>query len=520
VARRLEIELTSSSDGKWTWRAAGARQPKGVVDGSLLPEGASVGDVLKVEADADLEGLTITTVFAPKGPRKESERLELLGSGREEPLVTQVLAGRGKGRGRDGDDRGRSRGRGRDGKGRDGKGRDGKSGARRDQRSRGKGDGPGRGERGGQRREKPKPPSRPKAPRLRPARTHRQAALKALPQLQRSLAEEVLRGGVPGVRQAVDKMNDKAVAEGMPKVKTEPLVALAERLNPLLKSAEWRDRAEAAVAGIDEVDLRDIRSVVVAADNAARDTESRDLADQLREGLTQRVESEHRKWLDELAATIADGRTVRALRLSSRPPKAGSPLPVDMAEKLAAAASEGLTSEVTPDRWGTVLDAVAFSPVRSLVKAQGIPEKPGDELLKIVKKLASRTPEIAKLFGIEPPAPRKRGRGKGKSRPTPPPPPPPPAPEAVKEPAQPPKAEETVTEPAVETVAEPAVETVAEPAVETAVETVAEPAVEAVTESVEPPKVVAELAPPSEPPAIEKATEQPEASDLPPDTPA
>ena len=487
MARRLEIELTSSSDEKWTWRAAGARQPKGVVDASLLPEGASVGDVLKVEADADLEGLTVTTVFAPKGPRKESERLELLGSGREEPLVTQVLAGRGKGRGRDGDDRGRSRGR----------GRDGKSGGRRDQRSRGKGDSQGRGERGGQgrserggqRREKPKPPSRPKAPRLRPARTHRQAALKALPQLQRSLAEEVLRGGVPGVRQAVDRMNDKAVAEGMPKVKSEPLVALAERLNPLMKSAEWRDRAEAAVAGIDDVDLRDIRSVVVAADNAARDDESRQLADQLREGLTQRVESEHRKWLDELAATIADGRTVRALRLSSRPPKAGSPLPVDMAEKLAAAASEGLTSEVTPDRWGTVLDAVAFSPVRALVKAQGIPEKPGDELLKIVKKLASRTPEIAKLFGIEPPEPRKRGRGKGKSRPAPPPPPPPPP---------------------------PAVEPDADSAVEAGKDT----AVEAVTDPVKPPKVVAELAPPSEPPMIEKATEQPVVSDTPPDATA
>ena len=219
-------------------------------------------------------------------------------------------------------------------------------------------------------------------------------------------------------------MNDKAVAEGIPKIKSQPLVALAEKLNPLMKSAEWRDRAEAAIAGLGEIDLRDIRSVVVAADNGARDNESRELADRLREGLAHRVESEHRKWLDELAATIADGRTVRALRLSSRPPKAGSPLPVDMAAKLASAASEGLTADVTPDRWGTVLDAVAFSPVRAQVSAQGIPEKPGDELLKTVKKLASRTPEIARLFGIEPPAPRKRGRGKGKRRPTPPPPPP------------------------------------------------------------------------------------------------
>ena len=33
----MEIELTSTRpDGTWTWRAAGARQPKGELDGGLL----------------------------------------------------------------------------------------------------------------------------------------------------------------------------------------------------------------------------------------------------------------------------------------------------------------------------------------------------------------------------------------------------------------------------------------------------------------------------------------------------
>lgn len=400
MARRLDIELTSDrGDGQWTWRAAGAKQPKGTLDGSLLPAGTSVGDVVKVEADADLDGLTVTTVFAPKGARKEAETLEVLGSGREEPLVTQVLAPKGRGRGRDGDDRGRGRGRG----GRDGERRGG--GDRRKERPR---------------RERQKPPARPKAPRLRPARTHRQAALKALPTIQQPLAEEVLKGGVPGVRQAIDRMNDKATAEGMPKIKREPLVALAEKLAPTLKAAEWRDRAEAAVAGMETVDLRDIRSVVVAADGAARDEETRALAEKLREGLTSRVDAEHNAWRDELAQTIAEGRTVRALRLSSRPPKAGAPLPVDMAERLATAASESLTSEVTSDRYATVIDAVAFSPVRTQVTAQGVPANPSDELTKAITKLAGRIPQIAALFGIEAPAQKPRGRGK---RPTPPPPP-------------------------------------------------------------------------------------------------
>ncbi|MEM9200082.1 MAG: hypothetical protein AAGC53_00400 [Actinomycetota bacterium] len=425
MARRLDIELTSDrGDGQWTWRAAGAKQPKGTLDGGLLPAGAAIGDVLKVEADADLDGLTITTVFAPKGPRKEAEKLQLLGSGRDEPLVTQVLAPKGRGRGRDGDDRGRGRGRGRDGDDR-GRGR-GRGG--RDGENRGRGNDRGRGNERGRgndrpRRERPKPPARPKAPRLRPGRTHRQAALKALPANQHQLAEEVFKGGVPGVRQAIDRMNDKATAEGMPKIKRDPLIALAEKLAPSLKAAEWRDRAEAAVAGIDTIDLRDIRSVVAASDSAARDDESRALADQLREGLLNRTEAEHRAWRDELAQTIAEGRTVRALRLSSRPPKAGAPLPPDMAERLAAAASESLTADVTSDRWATVVDAVAFSPVRTQVTAQGIPANPSDDLTKAMRKLAGRVPQLAALFGIEAPA-GGRGKGRGKGKPTPPPPPP------------------------------------------------------------------------------------------------
>ena len=52
-------------------------------------------------------------------------------------------------------------------------------------------------------------------------------------------------------------MNDKAVAEGMPKIKTEPLVALAEKLAPSLKAAEWRDRADAALAGIDAENIKE-----------------------------------------------------------------------------------------------------------------------------------------------------------------------------------------------------------------------------------------------------------------------
>ena len=225
-----------------------------------------------------------------------------------------------------------------------------------------------------------------------------------------------MRGGIPGVRQAVEKQNEQARAEGRPEVKAQPLVAIAERLLPALRAAEWRDRAEAAVADLGELDLRDLRSVVVAADTAAKDDETRALATQLRDGLAARVEQEQANWLAEIASTLAEGRVVRALRLSSRPPKAGAPLPADLATKLSEATANSLTADTVPDRWATVLDALSYSPVRLTVGPASKPDSPSDELVAVVTKMAARTPKVAEAFGIEaPPEPaRRRSRGGAK----------------------------------------------------------------------------------------------------------
>ena len=241
---------------------------------------------------------------------------------------------------------------------------------------------------------------------------HRKAAVDALAPEEAVIAEQVLRGGVPAVRQAVDKQNEQARAQGQPEVKADPLVAIAERLLPRLRTAEWHDRAEAALASVDEVDLRDLRSVVVAAETAAKSDDTRDLANQLREALARRVDEEQSAWLDELKANLDAGRVVRALRLSSRPPKAGAPLPPDVAGRLVEAADAALTSDTGADRWSTVLDALSFSPVRQQVKPQSLPEKPSDDLLGAVRRVSDRVPQIAALFGIEPKAaPRRRPRG-------------------------------------------------------------------------------------------------------------
>jgi hypothetical protein len=246
--------------------------------------------------------------------------------------------------------------------------------------------------------------------------------LGALPEEHKPIAEQILRGGIPAVRQAVDKQNEANKAAGQPTINPAPLIAIAEQLLPSLRSAEWHDRADAALAGADDVDLRDLRSVVVAAEQGARDDETRELADQIRAALNRRVEAEHNEWLAEIDQTLRDNRVVRALRLSSRPPKAGAPLPPDLAKRLAEATAASLTAETGQDRFATVLDALAFAPVRTQVTAQSVPAKPNDELIAAVRKVGARLPQIAQQFGIEP-TELSRRRPK-RSRPAPPPPPP------------------------------------------------------------------------------------------------
>lgn len=234
-----------------------------------------------------------------------------------------------------------------------------------------------------------------------------------MPPEQQVLAEQVLQGGVPAVRQAIAQQNTGNREKGLPEVQGDELVALAERLLPQLKAAEWQDRADAAIAVLEELDLRDLRSVVVAADSGARDEESRAIAATLRDALSRRVESEHREWLDELAATLSEGRVVRALRLSSRPPKAGVPLPPELGTRLKDAAAAALSSDAFSDRWATVLDALAFSPVRVAVIPVGVPDPLTDEFKAAVAPYVSRVPHIAELLGIDPataPKPPKRTR--------------------------------------------------------------------------------------------------------------
>src|SRR6478672_11573650 len=181
---RIEIELTSSSpDGSWTWRAAGAREPRGVLDGTILPSGSVVGDQLRVETEHDVDGIRVLSVVPPKEKAARAGLLELLPTEEHfDPVVQHRAPGGGRS---DGPRRPR---RERDGRDRP-PGERGERRERRPPREGDRGDGGERGERpdrpprryDGEDRRPPRPhftpppevPQRPKPKRLRPGKQHR-----------------------------------------------------------------------------------------------------------------------------------------------------------------------------------------------------------------------------------------------------------------------------------------------------------------------------------------------------------
>ena len=431
MPRRIEIELTSTRpEGTWTWRAAGAKEPKGVVDGSLLYDGAKVGDVLKAEADFEIDGITIVSVAAPKvDARRDPERLEIIGPSRPDtPGVTTQLTGRserrGPGRRREGDQRPRREG--------DQRGaRDAGRGPDRRQRPRPSADeepskpagdaAPREGSRHAAHRPSRSGSAKPsgregsnrsdrsdlREKRLNPGHAHRHAILESLAPEQRPVAEQVLRGGIPAVRTALHLEREKAAAEGRPAPNTDQLIAMAEDLLPRLKAAEWRDRAEAAVKSSDEISIRDLRSVVAGAD-VARDDETRSLAVTLREALDRRIAGLRTEWSEEITKQLDGGRVVRALRLSARPPEPAARLDDELAKRLSDAAGEAMSSGTPPDLWMALLEAAVASPVRRTISPSGLPSEGTQDVRQAALQQSGRIPALAAMLGVSIPPPPAR----------------------------------------------------------------------------------------------------------------
>ena len=185
-----------------------------------------------------------------------------------------------------------------------------------------------------------------------------------------------------------------ALPQGFP----EAILDYAEELNQQLKMAEWLDKAEAIEENIESIDLQDFRSVVASSGRWAKSPEAIAVKERLESKLNERIDLDHKEWLRSIQAALDDEKTVRALNLSSRSPKAGAQLPEIVTNQLIEQASRALNEQSSAYRWAIVLEAVAFSPVREKINPNGLPSTITDELKETIAKHGERVPQIANLF--------------------------------------------------------------------------------------------------------------------------
>jgi hypothetical protein len=236
---------------------------------------------------------------------------------------------------------------------------------------------------------------------------YRNATLAGLRAEQLPIAEAILRGGMPAVRRSIDEQNAATRASGKPPASADAIIAMAEDLLPVVKLAEWKDRAASAQSAGRELRLRELRAVVAASRTVTLDDEGRALARVLHESLDTRVAALREEWVGRITKALDAGRTLEALQATGRAPEPGTRLSADLATRLASDAGQAMTAELAAEDWLAFLDAVVDSPVRRNVKPGGIP--PVEEVAAAARNAAGLVPELAKLLGlrIPPPPPRR-----------------------------------------------------------------------------------------------------------------
>ena len=430
MGHRIEVELTSQSDETtWTWRAAGAKLPRGTVSSELVPPGTSVGTVLRAEVETTLDGTTVTALLAPKGKseQKPVDRIEVIGTPQKGPDVNVVLAGKGKRRrddygdgDRDGSRRPSGRGPRSDGdRAPRGDGARGPRGEGRSREGAASGGAPSGGP-GGPRRTGPARPGgregggrdRNERGDRRPATStvYRNAALAELRPEQLPVAEQLLRGGIPSVRQAIQEQNARARAEGRPEVTEAPLMAMAEELRPIINLATWKDRASVARNAGKDTPLRELRSIVASSSTVTLDPEGTEMVTALRASLNERITALRERWVERITSALDEGRVVDAVRASIRAPEPSARLSAELAVRLSDAAGQAMAAETPTEDWKALLEVVVECPVRRTVKPAGLPTGADEALLAEARKAAGLVPELARLLGIPippPPGPRR-----------------------------------------------------------------------------------------------------------------
>lgn len=444
MSRRIDIEITSLNGDLATWRAAGAKLPKGVLQSALVPGGPVVGNVYRADVEQFMEGIEVLSVAPPKAaspldPRHE--RLELKPMEAKGPDVIVTYAPKGRGSRREGERRDGERREGakRPGERRDSRAprapreraegsagddsktrpprRDGEHSARsprdaeRSSRPPRDGERSARPTRDGDRSSRP---ARDGAKPGRPARgayngappiatTHRNALLATLSPEQLPVAEQLLRGGMPAVRAAVELQNKNASAQGRPTVDPLTIDRIAEDLLGRTNVAMWKDRAAGAMGAGRELRLRDLRAVVTSAKTVTLDDEGRTQLKELQGALTARLEHLRTQWAERLETAISAHKVREALELVARPPDISTRVSADVATRMVALVSETLSADQDPATWNALVELAADTSIRRNIKPAGIPAHETSRAVAVHN--AGAIPELAKLLGMKVPPP-------------------------------------------------------------------------------------------------------------------
>jgi len=412
VSRRIEIEITSLNGDVATWRAAGAKLPKGTLSAALVQGGAIVGNVYRADVENYMDGIEVISVLPPKtasplDPRKE--RLEIIVKENTGPDVVVTYAPKGRGGRRDGERR--------EGERREGERKDSKrSSSRPGSKDRGGAPTGEKSERG-PRTERPARTDRPARPSgartggpvVAPIATiFRNALLATLSPEQLPVAEQLLRGGMPAVRTAVAEQNKNATAQGRPTIDPETIDRIAEELLGKTNLALWKDKAAGAIGAGRELRLRDLRAVVTSAKTVSLDDEGRQQLKELQTALTSKVDHLRTVWNEKLEAALNSKNVAETLRLVARPPDMSTRVTAEMAAKVVTMTSETLTADLDAAAWNEIVTLAVDTSIRRNIKPVGIPANEVSKALAI--KNAGAIPELAKLLGmpVPPPPPPSR----------------------------------------------------------------------------------------------------------------
>jgi hypothetical protein len=391
MANKLEIELTSvRPDGFFTWRAKGAKNPKGIVSAQMF-NSAKVGDTFKVEVEYLLDGVQITSVLSERERNPLGNDLELFLGKSSEKAQSKKIAFKRPAKPQ-----------------KKAYKKPGKAGPKQDLQAKRV-----NRQRPPQKVSKDQPDNDRVFYKREPTKQshfgrHVKDLYDSLDLARQAILQRLLRGGLAGVRLAIEKQNRQAREKGEPELLEEPVLKIAEELLPQLKRAQFLDQAKEIMESKSK-DLKKISRVINSA--VILEESDKEVLTALREYFEHVLKDAEEAYLREINELLDVNKTEEALIKSSNPPYRTLKFPVALSEKLAQACLTQLNQLLdNPDKWLNFLQKVSLSPVKRLVRPQQVPVFQDPSQQKMAVALSSQIPNLVKLLGLKIPPPPVRKR--------------------------------------------------------------------------------------------------------------